>query len=673
MPSAAGVRAGKAFIVIEALDKTGAILNRIGGRIQAFGSQVTGLGSRLIGFATALAAPFLGALAHFTNFGDQLDKMSQRTGISVESLSTLKFAAEQSGASLDAVANVVQKMNRRLGRLTVGAGTQNQLDAMRELGLSVDDLRQMSPEERLLAIAEGMKQYGDDAAAAGLAQRAFGTGVDALIPLLLQGRDGIEGLKQEARDLNLEVSGKQAKSAAEMADAWNRVKSTFEKAAFEVGAALAPSLIKIIDIVAKMIVGLIEWIQNNRGLIATVFAAIVAIAAIGAALIAAGLGISALGFAFTSLATILAVVKGAILFLLSPLGLVLLAIAAVIAIMWFFSKSFREAIGQLVSFLSERFGQMADTIKMAFRGVKAAIELGDTQALWDVAIQGMELLWLQLTDFIIDSWNTVSSFVMEAWAGAMAAMKQAWFSAQKTIAQGILDLTSKSQLLSAAFGLVAGVNVKEDAEKIEKQNAERTRLLESRREDFVKLLAQAQAQGGQTVDEVGDVLTVDDIQKIIRQLDEALERPATTFQDTIDSVGDEFDAKIAKAWEDAGDTVNKQREAIEKANAERAAEIKKRQDELRKTVEDLESRVEAEAVEEPGGPDDPDVGELDAGFSFPTPALQGLERGSIAAAEKFSENTTRPIFQVKDAVEEGNRTLEDILNELKDAPVLREA
>ena len=61
-------------------------------RKAATGLAIAGAAA-IIGFAT-------GAIKNFADLGDELDKMSQRTGLSVENLSALKFAAEQSGASL---------------------------------------------------------------------------------------------------------------------------------------------------------------------------------------------------------------------------------------------------------------------------------------------------------------------------------------------------------------------------------------------------------------------------------------------------------------------------------------------------------------------------------------------------------------------------------------------
>ena len=55
------------------------------------------IGTKIFGLGAAAIAPLLATTNVFAELGDQLAKMSARTGISVESLSELGYAAEQIG------------------------------------------------------------------------------------------------------------------------------------------------------------------------------------------------------------------------------------------------------------------------------------------------------------------------------------------------------------------------------------------------------------------------------------------------------------------------------------------------------------------------------------------------------------------------------------------------
>ena len=63
--------------------------------LKAVGKVAKGLA---IGGGIAIAGFAVAAVKNFLDVGEQLDKMSKRTGFTVESLGELKFAAEQAGA-----------------------------------------------------------------------------------------------------------------------------------------------------------------------------------------------------------------------------------------------------------------------------------------------------------------------------------------------------------------------------------------------------------------------------------------------------------------------------------------------------------------------------------------------------------------------------------------------
>ena len=70
---------------------------------------------------------------------DNLSKLSQKTGISVESLSLLKPIAEQSGISLEGLAKGMQKLATAM--VEAAGGSKEQVEAFSRLGVSVKDLR----------------------------------------------------------------------------------------------------------------------------------------------------------------------------------------------------------------------------------------------------------------------------------------------------------------------------------------------------------------------------------------------------------------------------------------------------------------------------------------------------------------------------------------------------
>jgi hypothetical protein len=113
MASAQAVRAGAAYVELSIRDnRLTKGLAAAAAKLKAFGAGLTGLGTQLLGVGAALATPFALAAKLFADMGSDLVDMSQRTGVSVEALSELGFAAEQSGADMETLEAGLRKMQK---------------------------------------------------------------------------------------------------------------------------------------------------------------------------------------------------------------------------------------------------------------------------------------------------------------------------------------------------------------------------------------------------------------------------------------------------------------------------------------------------------------------------------------------------------------------------------
>ena len=320
MASKGDIEAGKAYVQLFLKNDMASQLTRA---LKSAGKSLHKFGRSAMVAGSAVVGPLVMAAQKFASFGDDLHKMSARTGVAIESLSELKFAAEQSGASVEDLAAVMTKLNRRFGRVTAGAGTANQISALEELGLSVKELESLDTEGRFLAIANAMAEYGDRAAAAGLAQRVFGTGVDKLLPLIWEGRSGIKKLREEAQKFGLSMSGEDANAAAAYTDAMNRMSKAIEAAWMKVGAAVAPTLMDLADKVSQYAIKAQAWISENKDVIVTALK-------VAGSLLVVGAGLVTLGTVLNSTAAIVTTLTVAVSFLAAN-PLVLLAGAAIAA------------------------------------------------------------------------------------------------------------------------------------------------------------------------------------------------------------------------------------------------------------------------------------------------------------------------------------------------------
>jgi hypothetical protein len=419
--SSRSIKAGNAYVEIGIRNRLAKGVKGIQSDLKKIGGNVRGIGMGLIGVSGAILAPLVAATQGFAAMGDQVQKMAIRTGIAVKDLSALGFAAEQSGTSLESVGGAIQKMNRRIGRLSVGAGTASQQEAIEKLGLSLEELGKMTPEEQFMALADAMAGYGDMAAAAGLAQRAFGTGVDDLIPLMEGGSAGIRKLKQEAEELGRTMTQEEADSAAAYSDAMNRVQSVIKGLVFQIGGALAPALETAADFIANNTKGFVEFFRANQYVIQSVATVAVGIGTAGAALVATGAAVSMAGVVFGAMATVV----GA---LLSPVALVSAAVVGLGAVL----VTQTDLGVKALDFLAGRFGPLVESIKKAGGAILEALKMGDVQAAWELAVTAMQLIWYDLTDEIRESWDGIKTYVLNVGSDIAGGLGQLF--------QGLADM-----------------------------------------------------------------------------------------------------------------------------------------------------------------------------------------------------------------------------------------
>jgi hypothetical protein len=238
----------RAQILITALDQTKAAFASAKGNLEGLSSAASKVNALLAGLGAALSvAGLIAAGKHALETADNLAKLAQKTGVSVESLSLLKPIAEQAGTTLDGLANGIKKLS--VAMVAAAGGSNEQVEVFSRLGVSVKNVAgQLRPTEAvLLDLADAFAAMPDGAEKSALAVKLFGKSGVELIPFLNQGRAGIEQLKQQFKALGLEISGDTARAAEKFNDTLDTVKQALSAIAMKVSAAALPALQKLAD------------------------------------------------------------------------------------------------------------------------------------------------------------------------------------------------------------------------------------------------------------------------------------------------------------------------------------------------------------------------------------------------------------------------------------------
>jgi hypothetical protein len=511
MADAKGIRAGAAYVELAVKDsRLVKGLAAAAGKLKAFGASVAGLGSRLDAIRGVAMDPIKGMVFHFKDTGDALNKMAARTGISTEALSELSFAAEQSGSDLETLEAGIKNMQKNI--VSAAEGSLEMRATLAELKLTVADLKALTPEEQFTLLADRIAQIGNPTKRAAMAMDVFGKKNQKLIPLLSAGAKGIEELRAEANRLGLTVSTDQAQTAADLQDAWNRLQRTLKAAAFAIGGALAPDLTALLGTITQFVVGLGNWVKENKDLIVTTVKVIAAVVGVGVALIAAGWAISFVGAAIGGLVSLImgvvAVLKALVAVvaaILSPIGLVTAAVVALAGYLIYTS----DAGSQALSWLGEQFSGLKETALAAWQGISDALAAGDiglaAKIVWltlkmefQKGVLWLEEKWIDFKNFFIDTFYRavygLARFLNDAWAGIQVA----WIETVNFLSNAWTNFISVLQkswnrfsgFFRRVWARVKSVfnnsNAEEEIAKINAEEAQREQEINARRDATIK-------------------------------------------------------------------------------------------------------------------------------------------------------------------------------------------
>ncbi len=310
MATGTDVRAGRAFVEV-GTDATPLErgLRQAQARLKAFGDGLRAVGTGMAAVGASITGALLGATKMFASTGDTLDKMAGRTGVSVEALSEMGFAADLSGASLETLETGIRKMQRSV--TDAAEGTQTAVDALAALGLSAAALQNLAPEQQFKLIADRLSKIENPTTRAALAMEVFGKSGTQLLPMISNGAAGLAAFAEQARALGLVMSAEDARAAAALNDALDSLWKSVKAGAVAVGSVLAGELQRYAEIVTGVVVAAQNWIRENRELVVVVAKIAVVVTGVGVALTALGVTAGIVSTAMRGLAAAVALYRGA--------------------------------------------------------------------------------------------------------------------------------------------------------------------------------------------------------------------------------------------------------------------------------------------------------------------------------------------------------------------------
>lgn len=189
------------------------------------------------------------------SLGDEIDKESQKLGMSAQTYQELSYAMERSGADIDSFKKGVLNINTALAGVENGVdGASDKFDA---LGVSLQnaDGSMRSSEDVLLDSIDALARMEDETQRNALANDVFGKSYTELAPLLNSGAEGIKELMQEAEDYGMVMSDETVKASAEFEDSLTRLDGAVTGLKSRLVGELLPSFGEVVDGLSLMASG----------------------------------------------------------------------------------------------------------------------------------------------------------------------------------------------------------------------------------------------------------------------------------------------------------------------------------------------------------------------------------------------------------------------------------
>lgn len=348
-----------------------------------------------VGTFTALGAGAFKAADGISKNLDNIDKMSQKLGLSTDAYQEWDYVMQISGTSIDNMAMGLKTLTNKFDDAV--NGSDSAIETFNRLGLSMEDIQGLSREDLFKEVIFAFQGMEDSAERAALANDLLGRSGQELAPLFNTSAKETQELIEQVRDLGGVMSKDAVKQGARFQDSLTSLKTAFQGAASELFEKLIPAISDFMDKVAKFIEDggldrIIETLQNLAPVIVTVVTAFAGFKIVS--------GIISLVQGLSTVFGVLNAVMAA-----NPIGAVVFAIGALVGafvLLWNKCEGFRNF-----------FINMWEGIKNFFGAIPA----------W------FEEQFNKIADFASDLWNGIKEGASKAWENVKGAFSSVggWF------------------------------------------------------------------------------------------------------------------------------------------------------------------------------------------------------------------------------------------------------
>lgn len=219
------------------------------GKAKSFASRLKGglatagkVGAAAVGAVTVATAAMGAAVVKQTGeiaaYGDNIDKMSQKMGMSAEAYQEWDAIMQHSGTSIDSM---------QAGMKTLASAAETGNKAFEKLGMSQEEIANMSQEELFGATITALQNVESETERTYLAGQLLGRGATELGALLNTSAEDTEKMRQTVHDLGGVMSDEAVKASAAYQDSLQDMQTSLSGLKRGIISDFLPSLTGVMD------------------------------------------------------------------------------------------------------------------------------------------------------------------------------------------------------------------------------------------------------------------------------------------------------------------------------------------------------------------------------------------------------------------------------------------
>lgn len=173
-------------------------VQKIHGQLDNVSSIAGKVGTALAGAFTITA--ITGAATQVLNYASKIADLSAQTGLTTKTIQEMQHAANLTGASLEKFTNAAFSLGTK-----IAGGGDSVVNSLNKLGLSYEQLRQMSPDQQFNVITAALGHVQNAQDRNKLAVELFGKSAQAILPAIAQGYDNLAKSAVVAGDAQIQA------------------------------------------------------------------------------------------------------------------------------------------------------------------------------------------------------------------------------------------------------------------------------------------------------------------------------------------------------------------------------------------------------------------------------------------------------------------------------------